>query len=558
MILFRFFILCFLISSANTENLSAQASTDSLQLQLKNTTDLEDRIALLIEIGKTFEQTNPDTMVTIIADAYRLALENELEALIIDAGLNLGMAHTRFGSYGKALETLERTLSYLNATGSDAYELQRGRLLRSYGAVFFIQYQYEQALQFLNESLPYLIAENDSLSVSKAYDNMASVYMETKNPEKAEEYYLKSLEITEALGNKQSSGFTNVNLAILYDNTDQLDKAYDYALDALALAEESNAMIMQTYALKTLSSVSRKRKDYDNALLFAQRSLDIANKLNIIYEQKDAYANLSKTYEMMGDFENAYWYFIEEKSLNDSLLNEEAANKLAELRATYETERQQQEILVLEKENEAKSARIISISIALGSVLLTVVLLTIWFAAKKRKEIQLLEKDNIIADSKKKLAEEALANSKLRAENLQKELTNYALHIVEKNDFLEEVKSEMATIKSDVRNSEAVKQINKLGSKIYQNMMINKDREEFEIQVEQACEGFFINLDRQFPTLTTQERRLAALLRLNLSSKEISGILNISPKSVDQGRYRLRKKLKLAKELNLAGFLNNI
>lgn len=68
----------------------------------------------------------------------------------------------------------------------------------------------------------------------------------------------------------------------------------------------------------------------------------------------------------------------------------------------------------------------------------------------------------------------------------------------------------------------------------------------------------FKKLEQRYPELTPQERRLAALLRLNLSSKEISGIMNISPKSVDQGRYRLRKKLTLQKKKNLSLFLNQI
>lgn len=135
---------------------------------------------------------------------------------------------------------------------------------------------------------------------------------------------------------------------------------------------------------------------------------------------------------------------------------------------------------------------------------------------------------------------------------------NYALHIVEKNNFLEEVKAEMVEVRSEIKNNEALKHINKLGSKIYQNLMINKDREEFDIQVEQACEGFFKKLDIKYPSLTNQERRLSALLRLNLTSKDISGILNISPKSVDQTRYRLRKKLNIDKSKNLSSVLNQI
>lgn len=122
----------------------------------------------------------------------------------------------------------------------------------------------------------------------------------------------------------------------------------------------------------------------------------------------------------MGDYKNAYEHYVQHKVFNDSLINQQSANKLAELRAEYETTEQQREIELLEKEQELQSARLISISSGLGSVLLVVLITALFFINKKRKEIELLEKDRIIADSKKRIAEEELANARLREENLQK------------------------------------------------------------------------------------------------------------------------------------------
>jgi len=66
-----------------------------------------------------------------------------------------------------------------------------------------------------------------------------------------------------------------------------------------------------------------------------------------------------------------------------------------------------------------------------------------------------------------------------------------------------------------------------------------------------------ISLCLNFPSMTNNEKRLASLLRLDLSSKQIASILNISPKSVEVNRYRLRKKLKVDPKINLTDFIRD-
>lgn len=551
-------ILIILSSQIFSTALAQQTNIDSLSQLLSETNESSMQAELLIEIANLFQQTNPDTLVELALEALTISERINDNEMIIRSGLLAAQGMIRSGSYDKSLEQFQSTLEFLEDLNSSDFESYRGHALRGIGNIYFIQFQQELSLEYYNEVLPILIALEDSTTIAKLYDNMASAYLELEDKNLAEEYYLKSLAINEATNDVMGAAATDINLAILYSTSEQLDKAVYHATKALNVARQRDAMIMESYAVRILGSVAFDLKDFELALEYNQRSLQIANELDIAYEQKDSYKNLSDIYREMGRFEEAYENYVIHKQYNDSLLNQESQLKLAELRAEYETEQKEQQILLLEKESELKSARLISISLALSSVLIVVVIGSISFASRKRKEIELLEKNKIIADSKKRIAEEELANAQLREENLQKELTNYALHIVEKNDFLEEVKTEMTDLRSEVKNQDALKQINKLGSKIYQNLMINKDREEFEIQVEQACDGFFKSLEQRYPALTNQERRLAALLRLNLSSKEISGILNISPKSVDQSRYRLRKKLDLPKSENLGVFLNLI
>lgn len=455
-----------------------------------------------------------------------------------------------------ALATFEEALNYIEQLPNNP-ALKAGTL-RGIGNIYFIQYKYDEALSFFDEALENFRLAGDSSGVNLVYGGFANTYFETGKKELATKYYKKQLQFYIQGGNEMKIASTYLNLGMLYDTMDSLSLAIDYSEKALAIAEKNNALVMMTYPLKVLSSVSNAVENFEQGIQYGQQSLDIAEELGIIYEQKDAHMNLSYSYERLGNFERALSHYKSYNELNDSLLNEDANTRLAEMRAKYETEKKEREIVVLETENNLQSARIVAISSSLGLVITMILIGIIWFVARKRRQIALLEKDKLIAESEKKLAHEELENSRLREENLQSELTNFALQIVEKNDFLEEVKTEMAGIRNEIKNEEALNHINKLGSKIYQNLMLNKDREEFEIQIDQVCDGFYKNLERKYPELTPQERRLAALLRLNLSSKEISGIMNISPKSVDQGRYRLRKKLTLHKRKNLSQFLNQI
>ncbi len=92
---------------------------------------------------------------------------------------------------------------------------------------------------------------------------------------------------------------------------------------------------------------------------------------------------------------------------------------------------------------------------------------------------------------------------------------------------------------------------------ITQDLSIDRDREKFQMHINEQNSNFIHKLGESFPSITDNEKRLASLLRLNLSSKEIASILNISPKSVEMNRYRLRKKLKVNPKVNLNDFIRD-
>lgn len=149
-------------------------------------------------------------------------------------------------------------------------------------------------------------------------------------------------------------------------------------------------------------------------------------------------------------------------------------------------------------------------------------------------------------------------NAKLekQIEFKRKEQMVIALSIIQKNQFLEKLKIKIDKIisKPEVKAEELIT----LKRLIIDNLSIDKEREKFNFYVNELNADFYLRLANRFPDLSENEQRLAALIRLNLSSKEIASILNISTKSVEVNRHRLRKKMRLKREENLTEIVSKL
>lgn len=165
----------------------------------------------------------------------------------------------------------------------------------------------------------------------------------------------------------------------------------------------------------------------------------------------------------------------------------------------------------------------------------------------------LLKIDNLEKNIKDKINHQDDLGKELKFR--QNEMVTMAMSIIHKNQFLNDLKDEVVKIKSSVKDHESRQDLNKLSLMITQDLSIDRDREKFQMHIHEQNSNFIHRITEAFPSMTENEKRLAVLLRLNLSSKEIASILNISPKSVEMNRYRLRKKLKIGPKVGLIDFI---
>ncbi len=152
---------------------------------------------------------------------------------------------------------------------------------------------------------------------------------------------------------------------------------------------------------------------------------------------------------------------------------------------------------------------------------------------------------------------EKLKNEKLETEiqHKNKELASSTMHLLQKNETLSLLKIQIDKTYNKLNNTEAKKEIKKLISLIDNDLQLEDDWKKFSYHFDQVHREFLERIKKQYPHLTPKDLKLCAYLRMNLSTKEIAPLLNISVRGVEIGRYRLRKKLELDKGVNLNDFM---
>lgn len=176
------------------------------------------------------------------------------------------------------------------------------------------------------------------------------------------------------------------------------------------------------------------------------------------------------------------------------------------------------------------------------------------YKAYYRKQQALVE-----ARSRKKMKRKKLKARKkmveMRNQHLQKEIESKnrelavsTMSLIRKNEFLSQIKEQLQEAQGERSVDTVIRNIDR-------NINNEEDWAFFEKAFKNADKDFLKNIKEQHPELTPNDLKLCAYLRLNLSSKEIAPLLNISVRSVEVKRYRLRKKMDLAHEQGLTDYI---
>jgi hypothetical protein len=342
-------------------------------------------------------------------------------------------------------------------------------------------------------------------------------------------------------------------LAKCYIDKNELEKAQFY-LDKVLKIRISDKLSLEDITSTRVNLLMKKRKFDEAATLvndFLKENPSLINPSKIGF-----YTQLKEIYEKKGDYKKGLFYQKEIALMEAKEKSKNQLNKVAMLRAEFNFKNIENELELKSKELELVKEKEKNTYYAIGFLIVLGILSIAFFIAiySRQKKIGLMNKK--ILQGENQFLESKRKQTALEMEFKNKEITDFAIHISEKNELLEGIKNKIKDLR--LKDSDAQSKLTELVFFINNNITQNMEKVGLYSNVQETTDSFFQKLETLFPDLTEKETRVASLARLQLSSKQISQQLNISPASVDNYRSVLRRKMNVSKEKSLQDFLKNL
>ncbi|MEC3907422.1 tetratricopeptide repeat protein [Tamlana sp. 2201CG12-4] len=419
---------------------------------------------------------------------------------------------------------IHKNLNNLFRTGEDLLQI---------GIIYQSTNEDKKAIEILNESIAFYDKIDSEQSKAQVLNYIAESNIRLKNYDQAQQNLENALVISKSLD-------YNANIARVYSNWGNLEfntKNYTQAIvlykKSLQLWQTIGSPNNEANALFYIGRAYSRKKEYSNALEYLNQSIGLATTIEDPDILKKTYLEKSIALENQKKYQESLMFFKKNKSISDSIFNLEQSKSTEELKTIYETEKKEQQIVLQNKEINIlnQKAKINSLQRTLLFIGLLLSLMG-FYAIRQKLKRNKLEKEKV---------DNELAFKK-------KELTTHALHLAKKNEVLEGLKQKAKALKTSEDNQNGYQELIRT---INFDLKDDKNWDSFSRYFQEVHKDFNKNVKTRFPNITPNELRLMSLLKMNLSSKEIANILNISQEGIKKARYRLRKKLDISTEDSL-------
>jgi len=377
------------------------------------------------------------------------------------------------------------------------------------------------------------------------YNDLGAIHKKKGDYLMAVAYYDTMYQLSAAAGYKKGISTSDSEKASLLYIQGKYDEAYPLAVRAFDLIAETNDRYYLIYGATLKAKILLKLGQADQAMNLLIPAYKMAGQSSLLQEEMEAGKYLYESAQALGKWKDALQYFEHYTILKDSLEGIEIRRTLSDMQIRFETGKKQQIIERLSDKNlaQARQNRMLAglLLTALAGVFLLILLLRLRTRTlKQNRELQ-WQRESIHQLESKRLQSELAFKSR--------ELTAATLYLISKNEALTGLKDKLMNLgdfPGDV--SAVIRQID-------QNINLDNDWQNFHLHFEEVHPDFFRRLKERYPGLTHNEERLCAYLRINLSTKEVSQMLNLTVAAVDKARNRLRKKMELSPEQSLPEFL---
>ncbi|MCL9804282.1 tetratricopeptide repeat protein [Flavobacterium amniphilum] len=465
--------------------------------------------------------------------------------------IQIGTIYESNGFYSNALMYYNQILNCYKSKEKDSlYVIVNNKI----GSIYNTTKQYKNALSFLTEAS--IISEklNYKIGLANALNLMGANYEKQGDYLKALQFENKSLGYLSPKLHKFETANVYENIGSIYEDLLQFDKASSYYQKAYSFFKGTETK-EEANILNNLADIHRKKNELNTAIQITGQSLNLAKKINDNHLQESAYKDFAKVYALKEDYKKAYVFRIEAEKFKEKALINENKNQINLLLTDFEIDRKESQIKILEEQAKSGKTQFLLLFILAGSTII-IMLLVYWSIRKKRianLKIRNYEQQQLQAELNQKWIEEKNMQKNLELKTAT--LSNYSLHIAQKNKILADLSFKLKSIASrKTINHESL--IKDLYSEIDFTLQQENEWQDFNIFFEEIHPNYIKNLSSAaIEDLSPTELKLGILLRLNMSSKEIASILRVTPDSVRVARHRFRKKLPIDSKKELVNFL---
>lgn len=449
----------------------------------------------------------------------------------------LANTHTIKGSYNLALKEELKALKHYEDLGDPLYVADAKNSLASIENELG---NYSQGLNYINHALKTYKDNNDVFFQTLATINRGVSLQGLKKHNDAISNYKEGITLAKANNYKGREALLWANMGNSYFELEDYNNAKQSYWKSKNLYNSLSYTLEISGCYNNLGKLYNKTKELDSALYYLNNAIKISDSTGFIRVLTNGYHHRSNTYKFLNNYKQSLSDFEAYTKLKDSMFDEQKLKQIEELRTIYETEKKEQLIEIQKNEIALLTTKnkINNLQRALLGLGLILALLGLYAFYQRNK--------------RNKLAKE---NAQAELEYKTKELTTHALHLAKKNEVLNDLKRKAKAFKEDANTDPGYQM---LIQTINFDLQDDNNWENFSRYFEEVHKGFNKKVKERFPSITPNDLRLMALLKMNLSSKEMANILNISNDGIKKARQRLRKKMGLSSGESLEAIVISI
>lgn len=349
-----------------------------------------------------------------VTGRYKEALENYSIALILNneigneanaAGVlnNIGMIYWNKGDYAKALSFYFKSAETLERIGN---ENMLGNVYNNIGLIYSETKEIDKSLQYFEEALTLRKKNNDQYGMSATLSNMGLVYNDKEDYEKSLQYYNKSLQYKEALNDRYGLGIVYKGIAENLKDLNRNKEAIAYFDKAIQIKKEVNDQYGLASSYTGLGFVYYNLKDYKTSHQYYLKAKEVAENIKsekILYK---ALQGLASVNYQLNNYKEAYDYLKKSATSYNIVFNEEKSKQISEMQTKYETEKKEQAIAILNRDNEIKQLQIKrkNLQLALIGIVSFIVLLIVGILYQRYR----IKQEKLLQEEKEKQQQERI------------------------------------------------------------------------------------------------------------------------------------------------------